>query len=132
MSTQSHRDKVELKANILPFGHHVGAPKIQPLDLTPFKNTGVKKSNDSFTTKYKELLRQAEILQESFILNQEVYNSKYNFEPIVGEIYHLYENSRAEKFLSIIKPTEWNQKYLYSVQLNSELIWEKFDFKKNN
>ena len=125
MSTQSHIDKVNLKPNILPYGSHVGAPSIQPLNLKPFKVSGVKKSNEFFNAKYEELVKEAETFQNSFIVNQEVYESNYNFEPIVGEVYHLYENSKGIRFLSIIKPTEWNQKHLYSVTLNSNLTWSK-------
>jgi hypothetical protein len=130
MSTQSHIDKVNLKPNILPYAHHVGAPKIEPLNLAPFKSSGVEKSNRIFQKKYDEILKMAEELQSSLMINELVYNSKYSFEPIVGETYHLYENIDGSNFLSIIKPNEWNKKHLFSVILNSNMVWEKF-FKKS-
>jgi hypothetical protein len=111
----------------MEYPHHVGAPQIVPTDLTPFKKNGTYKANKIFDTRYKELLREAETLQNSFIITQEIYESHYKFEPIIGEIYHLYEDSNGRKFLSIIEPTSWNQKYLYSASLNSDMTWTKID-----
>jgi hypothetical protein len=125
MSTQSHFDKVNLKPNILPYPHHVGAPKVEPVNITFFKQNGTRKVNKVLKRRYDELLKEAETLQNSYLINQEVYDSKYNFEPVIGEIYHLYEELNGNKSLSIISPTEWNKKYLYSVVLNSDLTWEK-------
>ena len=127
MSTQSHIDKVNLKPNLMEYPHHVGAPQIVQTDLTPFKKNGTYKANKIFDTRYKELLREAETLQNSFIITQEIYESSYKFEPIIGEIYHLYEDANGRKFLSIIEPNLWNQKYLYSASLNSDMTWTKID-----
>ena len=33
-----------------------------------------------------------ETLQESFVITQKVYDSSYRFEPIIGHVYHLYED----------------------------------------
>lgn len=127
MSTQSHIDKVNLKPNLMEYPHHVGAPKIVPTDLSAFKKHGTHKANKLFDTRYKELVKQAEDLQNSFIINQEIYESSYRFEPIIGEIYHLYENENGTKFLSLIEPTSWKQKYCYSAILNSDMTWTKID-----
>lgn len=127
MSTQSHIDKVNLKPNLMEYPHHVGAPQIAPTDLTPFKKNGTYKANKIFDTRYKELLREAETLQNLFIITQEIYESTYKFEPIIGEIYHLYEDDNGGKFLSIIEPTSWTRKHLYSATLNSDMTWTKID-----
>ena len=125
MPTQSHIDKVNLKPNLMEYPHHVGAPQIAPTDLSSFKKNGVYKVNKIFDTKYKELLREAETLQNSILLQQEVYESNYKFEPKIGEVYHLYDNGDGTKTLSLIGPTEWNKKHLYSVELNSDMTWTK-------
>jgi len=127
MSTQSHIDKVNLKPNVLSYSHHVGAPKIEPVDITFFKQHGTRKVNKVLSRRYEELVKEAEILQNSFLINQEVYDSHYSFEPVIGEIYHLYEGVDGSKNLSIIGPNEWSKKYLYSVVLNSDLTWTKIN-----
>ena len=125
MSTQSHIDKVNLQPMVIPYPTHVAAPKIVPTDLTTFKRNGTEKVNKVFDRRYKELLKEAETLQKSFLITQEVYDSKYKFEPIIGEVYHLYEDYDGGKTLSIIEPTLWNKKHLYSVILNSDMTWTK-------
>ena len=127
MSTQSHIDKVNLKPNLMSYPAHVAAPKIEPVDLTTFKRTGAEKVNKVFDRRYKELIKEAEDLQKSFQITQEVYDSRYKFEPIIGEIYHLYEDLDGKKTLSMIKPIEWNKKHIYSVVLNSDMTWTKID-----
>ena len=125
MSTQSHIDKVNLQPMVIPYPTHVGAPKIEPQDLTSFKKHGLNKVDRVVKKKFNEIVKEAETLQNSILLQQEVYSSKYNFEPIIGEIYHLYDNLDGGRSLSLIGPSEWNKKYLYSVVLNSDMTWTK-------
>jgi len=54
-----------------------------------------------------------------------VYSAKFNFEPLVGEIYHLYKDKNDVTFLSIIKPSECNFCHLGSFRLNADKIWKK-------
>ena len=125
MSTQSHIDKVNLQPMVIPYPTHVGAPKIEPQDLTSFKKHGLNKVDRVIKKRFDEIVKEAETLQNSILLQQEVYSSKYNFEPIIGEIYHLYENLDGSRSLSLIGPNEWNKKYLYSVVFNSDMTWTK-------
>ncbi len=125
MSTQSHIDKVNLQPMIMEYPAHVGAPKIEPQDLTAFKNHGLNKVDRVVKKRYDELVKEVEILKNSMMVNQEVYESNYKFEPKIGEVYHLYEDSNGGKTLSIIGPTEWNKKHLYSVIFNSDMTWTK-------
>jgi hypothetical protein len=53
-----------------------------------------------------------------------IYNAKYSFEPIVGEIYHLYKESDEQHFLSIISPEQWNKDHIGSFVLNADKVWE--------
>jgi hypothetical protein len=106
---------------------HVGAPKIKPQDLTAFKKHGLTKVDRVIKKRFEELVKEAETLQNSILLQQEVYESNYRFEPIIGEIYHLYDNLDGSKTLSLIRPTEWNKKHLYSVIFNSDMTWTKVE-----
>jgi len=127
MSTQSHIDKVNLQPMIIPYQTHIAATKIEPQDLTSFKKQGLVKVDRVIKKRFDELVKEAETLQKSIQLQQEVYESRYRFEPIIGEVYHLYEDSDGGKILSLISPSEWNKKYLYSVVLNSDMTWTKVD-----
>jgi hypothetical protein len=37
------------------------------------------------------------------------YSAKFSFEPVIGEIYHLYRDAEGINFLSLIGPNEWNK-----------------------
>ena len=50
--------------------------------------------------------------------------SSYNFNPIVGKTYYLYEKNN-KKFLSIIEPKEWEMKLVGEFILNTNYVWEK-------
>ena len=55
-----------------------------------------------------------------------LYKAKMNFEPIVGEIYHLYISDRTgEQFLSLTPPNTWKKEHLGDFRLNHEKIWEE-------
>ena len=125
--TNKRPDNIADNPGLLPYGSNVGAPSIKPTDLTTFKKNGLDKVTKVFDKRYKELVEQAETLQKSFMITQEVYDSKYKFEPLIGEIYHLYEDSDGGRTLSLIEPTQWKRKHLYSVILNSDMTWTKID-----
>ena len=120
-------DNVADSPGLLPYGTNVSAPSIKPTDLTTFKKNGLDKVTKFFDRRYKEIVEQAETLQKSFLITQTVYESKYRFEPIIGEIYHLYEDSDGGYSLSMISPLEWTKKHVYSVVLNSDMTWTKVD-----
>jgi hypothetical protein len=111
------------EASILPYGTNVSAPAIILDDVGAFKERGVTKVQKTFNAKYKELVDDYNELLDSVKLNNLIYNSNYSFEPVIGEIYHLYERNNGQCFLSLIGPKEWNMKHITSVRLNSEHKW---------
>jgi hypothetical protein len=117
-------------ANVLPYGSNIGSPKIEPLNLTPWKSDGVKRVNEQFYSKFSELKREYDLLMEELKWNELIYNSTFNFEPQIGSIYHLY-NINGEVKLSIIQPNEWGVKwkdkieFIGSFQLSSDKKWIK-------
>ena len=110
-------------ANILPYGSNVSAPAIKTEDITGFKQLQVNKLQKKFNTKYKELVDEYNNLVDEVKLNQLVYSSDFSFEPVIGEIYHLYYRKNGTYFLSLISPKEWNKEHVISVELNSEHKW---------
>jgi len=110
-------------AYLLPYGSNISAPVIKVDNISGFKNKGVSKIEKIFNSELEELVQKYYNLVDEVELNNLIYNSKYSFEPIIGETYHLYENKNNEKFLSLIAPNEWNKKHIISVRLNSDYKW---------
>tara|TARA_X000000368_G_scaffold137612_1_gene108172 strand:- start:942 stop:1319 length:378 start_codon:yes stop_codon:yes gene_type:complete len=81
-------------------------------------------SQPYFQKKLLEIKTSYDLLTTELKWNELIYKSKYNFKPIIGEIYYLYKNGE-ENFLSIIKPNEWNFKCIGKFKLKSNSIWQK-------
>jgi len=71
-----------------------------------------------------ELRKEYESLLEEYEWNKIIYESDLRFEPVVGEIYHLYQND-GKKFISLIGPGEWDKEYLGTFKFGHDLKWEK-------
>ncbi len=115
------------EAKIMPYATNVGAPVIEIEDIALWKNRNISSANHLFETRYEELKSAYEKLMTEFEYNNIIYNAKFNFEPIIGETYHLYEKKDNTTFLSLIAPSECNFNHLGSFQLKADKIWERID-----
>jgi hypothetical protein len=118
-------DNVADNPGILPYGSNIGAPAIKLENIGGWKQKNVEKVNKRIVQRYQELNEEIQKLVQEYEINQLVYGAKFNFEPVVGEIYHLYNGKDGISFLSLISPTEWNQLYIGSFKLDSENKWIK-------
>jgi hypothetical protein len=85
----------------------------------------VSKVNKKIGLKFQELKNEYNKLLDEFKWNELIYNSKFSFEPVVGETYYLYMDSSEEYFLSLIHPDSWNKDFIGEFILNSEGQWIK-------
>ena len=118
-------EKEGFNANILPYGTNVGAPAIKVEDIAVWKGVSVNKVNKQFSAKFNELKEEYRKLVEEYQWNDLVYKSKFNFEPVIGENYHLYVGDDGGMFLSLIEPIMWDREHIGSFTLNSERKWIK-------
>ncbi|UPT70885.1 MAG: DUF2452 domain-containing protein [Flavobacterium sp. JAD_PAG50586_2] len=110
-------------ASILPYGTNLGAPMIKMDDVVSWKSRGISTVNKEFENKFIELKQQYQKLMEEYEWNELVYNSKFSFEPVIGEIYHLYRSTDGTNILSLIGPNEWNKEHIGTFRLNSDKKW---------
>ena len=118
-------DNVADNPGLLPYGSNVGAPPIKVDNIESWKNSKVIKVNKEFNNRYESLKKQYDELLEEFKWNEIVYNSKFNFEPVVGETYHLYYGQNGSTFLSLIEPNQWSREHIGSFTLNYDNKWIK-------
>lgn len=112
-------------AALLPYATNVGAPAIIKEDISAWKQRGVNKVNHQLKAKFDELKAEYQQMIEEFKWNELVYSSKFNFEPVIGEEYHLYVGNDGNVFLSLIEPHQWKREHVGSFRLNSEQKWVK-------
>ncbi|CAM4107669.1 DUF2452 domain-containing protein [Flavobacterium antarcticum] len=110
-------------AHLLPYATSVGAPAIRIDDLVSWKSRGITAVNKEFEAKFNDLKLQYESLIQEFEWNEIVYNSKFSFEPVFGEMYHLYRGKDGLNFLSLIGPDEWNREHIGTFKMNSDKKW---------
>jgi len=116
-------DEHGYNASLLPYATSVGAPAIKAEDLAGWKSMGIHKVNKEFESKFNELRAQYQNLIEEFQWNELLYSARFSFEPIVGEIYHLYKDADGLNFLSLIAPKEWNKEHVGTFRLSSDKKW---------
>lgn len=118
-------DNVADNPALLPYASNVGAPAIKPTDISAWKNEKVIKTNHYFDARYNEIKEEYKKLIEEYQWNELVYSSDFKFEPVKGDIYHLYQRENGKLFLSLIGPNEWNQIFIGTFQLDSNDKWIK-------
>lgn len=118
-------------ASLLPYATNIGAPLIKVDDVVSWKSRGISTVNKEFENKFNELKIQYQNLMNEFEWNELVYNAKFSFEPVIGEIYHLYVGDDAINFLSLISPQEWNKEHIGTFRLNSDKKWIVLNQKPN-
>ena len=112
-------------ANLKPYPTTVGSQSFEPIKVD--KSTSVN-ANRYFESRLNELKDQYKKLIEEYNWTRLVYEAQYSFQPIVGDVYHLYEKENKTLWLSLISPNEWNQPYVGSFKLITDGKWEKVEF----
>jgi len=116
-------------SHLLPYGTNIGAPKITPTGVTAWKNSATSTFNHAFANKIELLKKNYEQLIDEYKLNEMLYQAQISFEPIIGQVYHLYQDDgHDEQFLSLIPPDSWNMKYIGSFSLNHEKVWQRVNY----
>ncbi len=120
-----NEENQQYDAALRPYSTNLGAPAITTTDTVAWKNTNIHQVNKQVKAKYDELKAQYDLLMEQFEYNNLVYSAKFSFEPVIGEIYHLYRDKKEQPFLSIISPDECSFDHIGTFRLNADKMWEK-------
>jgi hypothetical protein len=109
--------------SFLPYPASTLSPRIIPTDLSSFKSRGISEVERDLQQKLVELREQYLAAIDHFNWNKLVYEAQIQFEPVVGETYHLYETG-GRRMLSMISPDQWSMRHLASVRLNVDRQWQ--------
>ncbi|MFD0993364.1 DUF2452 domain-containing protein [Tenacibaculum geojense] len=138
MSTEKKPDYVvfneetqKYDAALKPYATSVGAPVITTTDTAAWKNRSINKVNHKISAKFLELKAEYDKMMEEFEYNKLIFDANFSFEPIIGEVYHLYKRDNNDYFLSIIAPNQCNFNFIGSFYLNTDQIWQKVDQDSN-
>ncbi len=121
---QQLKDKSTDNPGLLSYPHSIGSAPIKPENTSSFINRATNKVNKEFKDRFERLKTEYECLLEELEWNKIIYESELRFEPVVGEIYHLYQKD-GKNFISLIGPHEWKHNYLGSFRFSHDLKWIK-------
>ena len=107
----------------LPYPSSTLSPAIVPTDLSTFKSRGISQVERDLKLKLERIRDEYAATISHFNWNKLAYEADLNFEPVIGQTYHLYE-SRGRKMLSMIPPAQWHLKHLASLTLNVDRQFE--------
>ena len=107
----------------MPYPVSTLSPKIIPTHHGSFKSRGISEVERGLQQKLTEIREEYLAAIDHFNWNKLIYEADINFEPIIGQTYHLYE-VRGRKLLSMIAPDQWYHKHLATVRLNIDRQWK--------
>lgn len=128
--------KITNHPGLVPFAHHVGSALIRPTDIGKVKGRALVSMEQQTHLQMKQIFEQMEKLAEQaekirrrVEVSHEIYRAEIGFEPIIGQVYHLYEKNDGKKTLSMIAPDEWGRSFPYvahveSVKMLGDHTWE--------
>lgn len=105
----------------------VGSQNFSPDNIDLFKLEKTSKVKKYYSSKFEEMAKEYESLMNEISINERLYKSNHNFEPVTGEIYNLYKKESGEEFISIISPEEWKSKFEFigKFKFLSDGRWKK-------
>tara|TARA_B100000927_G_scaffold272330_1_gene249880 strand:+ start:431 stop:835 length:405 start_codon:yes stop_codon:yes gene_type:complete len=118
-------NKKMFDANIKHYPTTVGGQKFEVLKVD---KSDALKADKYFNKRLGELKEEWDKLVGEYESTKLIYDTTYNFQPILGEVYHIYRTNNDKTFLSLINPNEWDKEHLGSYRLNTNGTWEEVDY----
>lgn len=133
------KDKSSDNPGLISFPHSIGSAVIKPEDKGKIKGRAMAAMKEQtehqlhqLYEQMRTLVRQANGIKNRVKVSERIYQAMMNYEPIIGQIYHLYEKENEDDLLSMISPDEWGKdmpfkSFIASVRLLSDHTWEVLD-----
>lgn len=121
--------------SVLPYASSVGSVVIKPTEEGVIKHKALlameEQTNmhlDQIRQQIELLAKQAQEIRKRRELSMMIYQAKINFQPVIGQTYHLYEKHDNTCILSLIAPEEWGhsspfKNFVSSVKLLADHTW---------
>lgn len=136
MKNPIDKEKVAENPGLLHYPHTIGSVVIKPEDKGKIRSRALTAMHEQTDTLLKQiqqqletLLYQANEIRHRRAISEKIYQADIRFEPIIGMVYHLYEDESGFK-LMLIGPDQWgrsagkNLRFVSTVKLLSDHTWE--------
>ncbi|MGV3768075.1 MAG: DUF2452 domain-containing protein [Chitinophagaceae bacterium] len=100
--------------NVLPYSASVSGAVIRPTEEGMIRHKALTAMEEQTNMQLEQIRKQIELLalqaqeiQKRKELSMMIYGAKLNFQPVIGQVYHLYEKKDGSYTISMISPKEW-------------------------
>ena len=124
------------EASLSPIPLTINSPAIKPEDRNKIKANAVEAMNHYAQQEISMLKQQADLIMKQvreiesrLEVSVHIYESDFRFNPVVGQVYHLYEKEN-HYLLSLVGPNDWGKKgmpytrHVAAVKLLGDHSWE--------
>ncbi len=120
---------------LAPLATHVASPIIRPVDKGKIRSIALETVAQQADQQISMLRKQAELLMQQakeienrVKVSEEIYAADMNFEPVIGQLYHLYERDNGTRLLSMLSPEDWGKSlkftFIATVRLLGDRSWD--------
>jgi hypothetical protein len=122
--------------SVLPYGSSVSGAVIKPTEEGVIRHKSLSAMEEQTNMQFAQIRRQIELLalqaqeiQKRKELSMMIYNAKLNFQPVIGQVYFLYEKKDDNLMISMVSPKEWGngsgpfKRFIAAVKLLADHTW---------
>jgi len=121
--------------SVLPYASSVGGAVIRPTKEGVIRHQALTAMEEQTNMQLDQIKQQIELLAkqaQEIVKRKElalmIYETKLNFRPVIGQVYHLYQNKDDSYLLSMISPQEWGgsgpfKQFIASAKLLADHTW---------
>jgi hypothetical protein len=134
------REKTAELPGLLPYAHTVGGVVIQPEDRGKIRGKAMaamyQQTDRQMLQLYEQmqtLLDQAHALKNRVNVSERIYEAAMGFEPVINQVYYLYQKKDGSDVLSMVGPDEWGRSFRYEACLAKVILladhtWEVMEY----
>ncbi|MCM5526878.1 DUF2452 domain-containing protein [Parasegetibacter sp. NRK P23] len=100
--------------NVLPYSASVSGAVIRPTEEGMIRHKALTAMEEQTNMQLEQIRKQIELLalqaqeiQKRKELSMMIYGAKLSFQPVIGQVYYLYEKKDGSYTISMISPKEW-------------------------
>jgi hypothetical protein len=134
----TNREIYHKQMSVLPYSASVSGAVIRPTEEGVIRHKALTAMEEQTNMQLAQIRKQIELLalqaqeiQKRKDLSMMIYSAKLNFQPVIGQIYYLYEKKDDTLMISMISPKEWGggagpfKRYIAKVQLLADHTWNE-------
>lgn len=135
------REKIVEQPGLVPFPHHVGSSVVKPIDEGRIAGKAISAMVEQTNVQLKQLydqmqtlMRQAAEIRLRVEVSERIYQAHMSLEPLIGQVYYLYERDDHTDMISMISPEEWGKplpfkRCIARLVLLSDHTWDVAEYK---